>query len=203
MGDTMAHLQLVKQTSSGLLLPATPESEDFLRSVKIGEWIHADFKRVRNYAFHKRFFKLLQLGFDYWTPVGGSLSPDERQLVNRFIVYLIKMSGYQYGETLTAVADEFLLMEGQLRTQEVALLKSFEPYRAWVTVEAGYFDEVILPDNTRRRIPRSISFARMDEDMFRALYKDVFNVLWNFILRHKFRTQQEAENVAVQLLEFA
>ncbi|EAX9843658.1 DUF1367 family protein, partial [Salmonella enterica] len=88
--------------------PATPESEDFLRSVKIGEWIHADFKRVRNYAFHKRFFKLLQLGFDYWTPVGGSLSPDERQLVNRFIGYLIKMSGYQYGETLTAVADEFL-----------------------------------------------------------------------------------------------
>lgn len=62
----MAHLQLVKQTSSGLLLPATPESGDFLRSVKIGEWIHADFKRVRNYAFHKRFFKLLQLGFDYW-----------------------------------------------------------------------------------------------------------------------------------------
>lgn len=46
----MAHLQLVKQTSSGLLLPATPESGDFLRSVKIGEWIHADFKRVRNYA---------------------------------------------------------------------------------------------------------------------------------------------------------
>ncbi|ENT9371349.1 hypothetical protein ACFA79_004693, partial [Salmonella enterica] len=26
----MAHLQLVKQTSSGLLLPATPESGDFL-----------------------------------------------------------------------------------------------------------------------------------------------------------------------------
>ncbi|EBV2116768.1 hypothetical protein DN192_24010, partial [Salmonella enterica subsp. enterica serovar Typhimurium] len=70
----MAHLQLVKQTSSGLLLPATPESGDFLRSVKIGEWIHADFKRVRNYAFHKRFFKLLQLGFDYWTPTGGTVT---------------------------------------------------------------------------------------------------------------------------------
>lgn len=67
----MAHIQLVKQTSSGLLLPATPESCDFLHQIKIGEWIHADFKRVRNYAFHKRFFKLLQLGFDYWTPIGG------------------------------------------------------------------------------------------------------------------------------------
>lgn len=76
----MAHLQLVKQTSSGLLLPATPESGDFLRSVKIGEWIHADFKRVRNYAFHKRFFKLLQLGFDYWTPKGGTVTSRNRNL---------------------------------------------------------------------------------------------------------------------------
>ncbi|EBB1560169.1 DUF1367 family protein [Salmonella enterica] len=199
----MAHLQLVKQTSSGLLLPATPESGEFLHSVKIGEWIHADFKRVRNYAFHKRFFKLLQLGFDCWTPAGGSLSPDELQLVNRFVGYLVEMSGQRYGEVLSAAADEFLLAEGRLRTRDVALLKSFEPYRAWVTVQAGYYDEVILPDNTRRRTPKSIAFARMDEDTFRQLYKDVFNVLWNFILRHKFRSQQEAENVAMQLLEFA
>ncbi|EJF5838871.1 DUF1367 family protein [Salmonella enterica] len=199
----MAQLQLVKHTSSGILLSATPESGDFLHSVKIGEWIHADFKRVRNYAFHKRFFKLLQLGFDYWTPVGGSLSPDELQLVNRFVGYLVEMSGQRYGEVLSAAADEFLLLEGQLRTRDVALLKSFEPYRAWVTVQAGYYDEVILPDNTRRRTPKSIAFARMDEDTFRQLYKDVFSVLWNFILRHKFRSQQEAENVAMQLLEFA
>ncbi|EEG6606792.1 DUF1367 family protein [Salmonella enterica] len=199
----MAQLQLVKHTSSGVLLPATPESGEFLHSVKIGEWIHADFKRVRNYAFHKRFFKLLQLGFDCWTPAGGSLSLDELQLVNRFVGYLVEMSGQRYGEVLSAAADEFLLMEGQLRTRDVALLKSFEPYRAWVTVQAGYYDEVILPDNTRRRTPKSIAFARMDEGTFRQLYKDVFNVLWNFILRHKFRSQQEAENVAMQLLEFA
>ncbi|AXD72680.1 DUF1367 family protein [Salmonella enterica] len=199
----MAQLQLVKHTSSGVLLPATPESGEFLHSVKIGEWIHADFKRVRNYAFHKRFFKLLQLGFDCWTPAGGSLSPDELQLVNRFVGYLVEMSGQRYGEVLSAAADEFLLAEGRLRTRDVALLKSFEPYRAWVTVQAGYYDEVILPDNTRRRTPKSIAFARMDEDTFRQLYKDVFNVLWNFILRHKFRSQQEAENVAMQLLKFA
>ncbi|EEB7410688.1 DUF1367 family protein [Salmonella enterica] len=199
----MAHLQLVKHTLSGVLLPATPESEDFLHSVKIGEWIHADFKRVRNYAFHKRFFKLLQLGFEYWTPVGGTLSPDELQLIDRFVGYLVKMSGHRYRGVLTAAADDFLLEEGQLQTREIVLLKSFEPYRAWVTVQAGYYDEVILPDNSRRRIPKSIAFARMDEDTFRSLYKDVFNVLWNYILRHKFRSQQEAENVAMQLLGFA
>ncbi|EGI6490896.1 DUF1367 family protein [Salmonella enterica subsp. enterica serovar Hvittingfoss] len=198
----MVHLQLVKHLS-GVLLPATPESGDFLHSVKPGEWIHGDFKRLRNYAFHKRFFKLLQLGFEYWTPVGGSLSPDELRLIDRFVGYLVKMSGQRYGEVLTAAADDFLLTEGQLQTREIVLLKSFEPYRAWVTVQAGYYDEVILPDNSRRRIPKSIAFARMDEDTFRSLYKDVFNVLWNYILRHKFRSHQEAENVAMQLLGFA
>ncbi|EDR5178503.1 DUF1367 family protein [Salmonella enterica] len=199
----MAQLQLVKHPLSGVLLPATPESGDFLQSVKPGEWIHGDFKRLRNYAFHKRFFKLLQLGFEYWTPVGGTLSPDELQLIERFVGYLVKMSGHRYGEVLTAAADDFLLEEGQLQTREIVLLKSFEPYRAWVTVQAGYYDEVILPDNSRRRVPKSISFARMDEDTFRSLYKDVFNVLWNYILRHKFRSQQEAESVAMQLLGFA
>lgn len=89
----MAHIQLVKQTSSGLLLPATPESCDFLHQIKIGEWIHADFKRVRNYAFHKRFFKLLQLGFDYWTPVGGAITPRERKLVSGFVDYLCESVG--------------------------------------------------------------------------------------------------------------
>lgn len=57
----MAHLQLVKQTSSGLLLPATPESGDFLRSVKIGEWIHADFKRVRTTPFINDFLNSFSL----------------------------------------------------------------------------------------------------------------------------------------------
>lgn len=71
------------------------------------------------------------------------------------------------------------------------------------TVEAGYYYEVVLPNGLRQRIPQSISFSKMDEDTFQSLYKDVFNVLWNFILFRKFNSQREAENVAMQLLEFA
>lgn len=50
----MAQIQLQK-ISSEILTPATPEASEFLQRIKIGEWIHADFKRVRNYQFHKRF----------------------------------------------------------------------------------------------------------------------------------------------------
>jgi len=195
-------IQLVKSAPT-ILTPATIEASDFLQRVKLGEWIQAEFRRVRNYQYHKRFFKLLQFGFDYWTPTGGALTLPERELIDGFVGYLVEMSGQQHGEVITAVADEYLLKVGQLRTQEIALLKSFEPYRAWATVEAGYYYEVVLPNGLRQRIPQSISFSKMDEDTFQSLYKAVFNVLWNFILFRKFNSQREAENVAMQLLGFA
>lgn len=43
----------------------------------------------------------------------------------------------------------------------------------------------------------------MTEAEFFQVYKAVFNVLWNTILFKKFRNYQEADNVAMQLLEFA
>lgn len=77
----MAQLQLIKQ-SSGILIPATPETGDFLHSkCKLGAVLVADFKQVRNPAFHRRFFALLNLGFEYWEPTGGAISSNERKLV--------------------------------------------------------------------------------------------------------------------------
>lgn len=102
------HLQLIKQTSSGLLLPATSESDDFLRQIKIGEWIHADFKRVRNYAFHKRFFKLLQLGFDYWMPTGGAITPHEQELISGFVDFLCDSVGRAHTPILSDAAEQYL-----------------------------------------------------------------------------------------------
>lgn len=115
----MAHIQLVKQTSSGLLLPATPESCDFLHQIKIGEWIHADFKRVRNYAFHKRFFKLLQLGFDYWTPVGGAITPRERELLSGFVDYLCESVGREHTPALSDAAEQYLNTVATRRTRDI------------------------------------------------------------------------------------
>ncbi|KDW19813.1 hypothetical protein AB86_1505 [Escherichia coli 2-177-06_S3_C1] len=199
----MAHIQLVKQTSSGLLLPATPESCDFLHQIKIGEWIHADFKRVRNYAFHKRFFKLLQLGFDYWTPVGGAITPRERKLVSGFVDYLCESVGREHTPALSDAAEQYLNTVATCRTRDTALLKSFDAFREWVTIQAGFYTEHIYPDGSRGRRAKSIAFANMDETEFQQVYKSVLNVLWNWILFRKFSSPVEVENVAAQLLEFA
>ncbi|EFB1461252.1 TPA: DUF1367 family protein [Escherichia coli] len=199
----MAHIQLVKQTSSGLLLPATPESCDFLHQIKIGEWIHADFKRVRNYAFHKRFFKLLQLGFDYWTPVGGAITPRERKLVSGFVDYLCESVGREHTPALSEAAEQYLHTVATRRTRDTALLKSFDAFREWVTIQAGFYTEHFYPDGSRGRRAKSIAFANMDETEFQQVYKSVLNVLWNWILFRKFSSPEQVENVAAQLLEFA
>ena len=198
----MAHLQLIKQ-SSGILIPATPETSDFLHSkCKLGAVLVADFKQVRNPAFHRKFFALLNLGFDYWEPVGGAISSNERKLVNGYARYLAAFGGNE--SALMDAAEQYLDQVASRRiTNGISLCKSFDVYRAWVTIEAGHFDTIQLPDGTLRKHPRSISFASMDETEFQQLYRAALDVLWRWILSRVFRDQREAENATAQLMNFA
>lgn len=196
----MAQLSLIKH-SSGILIPATPETSDFLQSkVRLGAVLVADFKQVRNPAFHRKFFSLLNLGFEYWEPTGGSISSNERRLVMGYARFLASFGGNE-GALLDA-AEQYLERIADRRAGSISICKSFDAYRAWVTVEAGHYDAIQLPDGTLRRHPRSISFASMDETEFQQLYRAALDVLWRWILSKSFRSQQEAENAAAQLMEF-
>lgn len=197
----MAQLQLIKQ-SSGILIPATPETSDFLHSkCKLGAVLVADFKQVRNAAFHRRFFALLNLGYEYWQPTGGAISPNERKLVTGYAKYLASFGGSE--STLLDAADQYLERIADRRAGSISACKSFDAYRSWVTVEAGHYDAIQLPDGTLRKHPRSIAFANMDETEFQQLYRAALDVLWRWILSKTFRSQAEAENVAAQLIGFA
>lgn len=202
-GDTMAQeLQLVKH-QSGFLFPATPESRGFLQSkIKLGDVLVAEFKRVRNPAFHRRFFAVLNLGFEYWEPTGGAISSNERKLITGYAKFLSSYAGNE--TTLIDAAEQYLEQIASRRvTNGISLCKSFDAYRSWVIVEAGHFDAIQLPDGTLRKHPRSISFANMDELEFQQLYKAALDVLWRWILSRSFSSRDEAENVAAQLLGFA
>lgn len=198
----MAQLQLIKQ-STGILIPATPETSDFLQSkCKLGSVLVADFKLVRNPAFHRRFFALLNLGFEYWEPTGGAISANEQKLVNGYARFLASYGGNE-GALLDA-AEQYLDQIASRRiTNGISLCKSFDAYRAWVTVEAGHFDAIQLPDGTLRKHPRSIAFSSMDETEFQHLYKAALDVLWRWILSRTFNSREEAENAAAQLMSFA
>lgn len=196
----MAQLQLIKH-SSNILIPATPETSDFLQSkCKLGTVLVADFKQVRNPAFHRRFFALLNLGFEYWEPSCGAISSNERRLVTGYAKYLASFGGSE--TALLDAAEQYLDRIADKRTGSISACKSFDAYRAWVTIESGHYDAIQLPDGTLRKHPRSIAFANMDETEFQQLYKAALDVLWRWILSRAFRDQREAENAAAQLLSF-
>ena len=48
--------------------PADPPTVEWANKVKPGEAVHADFKKVRNYAFLKKYFALMNIAFDNWNP---------------------------------------------------------------------------------------------------------------------------------------
>lgn len=197
----MAQLQLIKN-SAGTLIPASPETSELLQSkIKLGAVLVADFRQVRNPAFHRRFFALLNLGFEYWEPTGGAISSNERKLVTGYAKFLASFGGSE--TALLDAAEQYLEQVGNRRvTNGISLCKSFDAYRAWVTIESGHYYTIQLPDGTLRKHPRSIAFANMDETEFQQLYKAALDVLWRWILSRAFRDQREAENAAAQLLSF-
>lgn len=58
---------------SNILVPHDEAAAAFIQKMKAGELTHADFKRVRNYKFHKKYFALLDFAFEQWEP-GGQLT---------------------------------------------------------------------------------------------------------------------------------
>lgn len=197
----MAHLHLIKQ-SQGILIPATQETSEFLQSkCRLGAVLEADYKLVRNPAFHRRYFALLNLGFDYWEPTGGAISSNERKLVYGYASFLAAYGGNE--SALLDAAEQYLDRVAEKRAGSISICKSFDAYRTWVIVEAGHFDAIQLPDGTLKKHPRSISFSSMDDTEFHELYKASLDVLWRWILSRSFNSQMEVENAANQLLSFA
>jgi len=61
------NLNLTK-TAQGFLIPETQDDADLLSKIKAGQTISAEFKRKRNYKFHKKYFALLNFAFDHFEP---------------------------------------------------------------------------------------------------------------------------------------
>ena len=49
-------------------VPSDQESQEWASKIKAGAVINADFKKTRNYSFLKKWFALLNVGFENWEP---------------------------------------------------------------------------------------------------------------------------------------
>lgn len=190
-------------SSGGILVPATPDALEYLAKTKLGTVISGEFKKSRNGVMHRRFFALLNLGFEYWVPAGGAISPAEIELIRGYNNFLSMFT--PGSDALDAAGDEYLKEVANKRTikSDAGIVKSFDAFRRWVTIKAGYFTEILLPDNSKTQEPLSISFAKMDDLEFNELYKSAFNIMWQFILSRHFTSQHEAEQTALRLLNYS
>ncbi|OEF57938.1 DUF1367 family protein [Enterovibrio norvegicus] len=192
-------LALIK-TQGGALVPLTEADKALLDKKRIGTVLEAHFKVTRNPKFHRKYFALLNLGFDYWSPKGGAVSPQERNLLTRFAIEISKWGGEK--QTLLELANGFLDVVANKRAS-LDVEKSFEAYRKWVAMEAGFFRIVVFPNGAVKKEAKSISFAQMDDNEFSELYQASFNVIWNHILHKYFESEKDAEKAVDHLLGFA
>lgn len=60
--------------------------------------------------------------------------------------------------------------------------KNVETFREYLTVRAGHYDVVVLPDGSVKFIAKSIRFDKMDDDQFAKLYSDTINAIIKYVL---------------------
>lgn len=195
----MADLALVR-TANGLV-GATDADRELIAKFKYGATVHGDFKKMRNAKFHGKFFALLALAFDYWEPKGGLITRQEMRGIVGLAKYFEELNG-KPGQLTNAVQAYIDKLEKDRVQRFPVVEKSREAFREWITIEAGHFNLVMTPAGAERRA-KSISWSKMDDVAFEALYKDVFATCWRLVLQSHFETEAEAMSAAEQLGTFA
>jgi len=85
---------------NGSLMPAQESDRELLKHVKVGQVCRLQLSRVRNYQFHRKYFALLNLAFDYWEPPEHGKGSAWREKIpveknfERFRRDLIILAGY-------------------------------------------------------------------------------------------------------------
>lgn len=195
----MAEFSLIKHLG-GVWLPATEVDHEATAQLPIGTLFTGKGSGRRNVRFHRKFFSLLNLGFDYWEPAGGLVTPAETRVVRAFVKFLGKWAAL---DALTRAADAFLdHLERHRAERFPAPAKSFEAYRKWVVEEAGFYDLITLPDGSVRKQAHSIKFSKMTEHEFSELYKAAFGVIWRHVLVNTFASEDEAEAAVNQMMGY-
>ena len=89
----------------------------------------------------------------------------------------------------------------EIQTQFGPARCSFDQFRKYVTIKAGFFTMGATPTGEPRAEAKSISFTKMDEAEFERVYSEVLNViLREFLTNWKYGDMENAVN---QMMTFA
>lgn len=129
-------------------------------SLDPGELANIEIIFPRNSRLHRKFFAMLNVGFEAWEP------------------------GRKH------------------KTHKgIPVVKSFENFREDVLIIAGFYDQSFDLDGRMKLVAKSISFAKMDDAQFEAVYSAVADVLLDRVLT-AYRGRDELDEVVDKILGF-
>lgn len=189
--------RIIVRRQGNALVPVDQQGIDALHKLPTDREMAADVVVPRNIRFHRKAFALLQLAFSYWEPA-NFVTTVEKTTVGQLGKFLVARGLER--ETVRNLCVEFLRHLNS-RRQTLEAEKSFEAFREFMTVEAGYFDVVLTPAGPKK-VAKSWRFASMDETTFSNFYRALFSACWRLVLSQHFDSEDEAESAAEQLLTF-
>jgi len=89
---------------------------------------------------------------------------------------------------------------GEVTSKHGAPEKNFDRFREDLTIMAGYYKVVVRVDGSTRIEAKSISFAKMSEDEFEALYQNTITVILKHILTKY--TREDVDDMVQRVLNF-
>lgn len=180
-----------------VLVPANDEATAAMETLPVREDVAVDVVRLRNGALHRRAFAYLQLAHQLWSP-RNFLTATEKAVVR-------KLAGFLVANGLDKVAVDALCKKflGHLNASRKGLEaeRSFDAFRDFVTIESGFYRTVITPAGPRREA-KSWAYKNMSEGEFQQLFHAIRDTCWKLVLSQEFKTMEEADAAAEQLMSF-
>lgn len=133
----MAQLQLIKQSNNTLISTKPETSESWHFRYKLGVVLEADLKLYLNLntAFYRRFFALLNLGFEYWILSCRVIIPIEKKLNTEYARYLAPVGGVMFCRWPLKIFIK--CRYSALRSNEVQIIKQKTYHnKKWLTTVA-------------------------------------------------------------------
>lgn len=197
----MADELTVMKRADGVLVPVAPIDMEIVKNWKAGRAYKVKAVKMndRGLKFHQFYWcGLVALAMEYWTPAGGLIGAAEKGVLKNVVKYVDKM-GYE-SEGVKNLFRGYLEFMKQTRADKIHVPhKSEQAFHKWIKEEIGLFEWTNTPSGMKKEVG-SINFNKMNEEQFRAFYKQAFTVCWNFILSKTFESEEQAQNAVDQLL---
>lgn len=193
--------------ANGAVVAETDYDCNLLKSLPVGSAVKiTPINNNRNYQHHKKFFALLDAGFEYWQPEFSVLTQAEEWIAQAVAKEIAVAANNEnlYQNVTKPIADSVLAKVRSNRESKLDYegMKTLEAYLDHVMKKAGFYDIKPGQDGGTLKERWSISFGNMSQEKFNDVYKGVFGVIWNETLCNVYENEWELENKINQLIGF-